>query len=85
MIPEIRGEDCDPFRVIRGIFPSMSILLYVIFLITLILHLAITKHRITFENKENPKNLIKPILKNILFIFVFLKKYLYYYCSKAFS
>ena len=22
MFPEIRGEDCDPFRVICGIFPS---------------------------------------------------------------
>ena len=29
--PEIHRQDCDPFRVIRSIFPSMNTHLYIYF------------------------------------------------------
>ena len=45
---EIRGEDCDPLRVIRGIFPLMNTLLYIYFFNhhKLILHLGITSNNL---------------------------------------
>ena len=71
---EICSEDCDAFRVICGkYFPFDKYSLFNFSNHHKLILLLITLHRITLENEQNIKSLTKPIPKNILLIFVFLK------------
>ena len=72
--PEICGEDCDCLRVIHGMYFSFNIYSFICrIFITINWFFTSLLHQITFKNKQNIENLMKPIPKSILLIFVFYK------------